>query len=119
MSTLPSGYEGVILSGEQPSITNLPQAFAGIVLIYNQSEKFIKIQSNRGVPIIGASVQVTNVTNPSFIAITDSSGFIAGKFDTSGNIQIKVTSGRTFYNFIIDGGNQQITTTFIFPIEFI
>lgn len=115
--SLPSGYEGLILSGEQAPVVNLPQAFRGIVLSYNNSEKFIRVQSNRGVAIVGAVVTVSNYINPPFTATTGSTGTIEGIFDLTGIIPVRVTSGKTFYDFTIDGADQEITTILTFPTE--
>lgn len=117
--SLLEGYEGIVLSQEQSPVVNLPQAFAGVVLTYNNGEKFIKIQSSRGVPIVGATVSVNNPVGDDFTETTDSAGVIAGIFDLSGTIQVRVTSGRVFYDYQIDGTNQFVNTTFTFPTEFI
>lgn len=75
--SLPSGYEGIILSGEQASVSNLPQAFRGVVLSFSGDTVFINVKNGLGKPITGMTVKTTFGANE-----------LTGFTDANGNVQI-------------------------------
>lgn len=110
-----TGFEGIIITDESPN-AKIATGFQGFLVEYRPNEKFIKIVTSRGKPFGGCIVNV-NQTNP-FTAVTDIDGFIFGVFDTSGIIDVQVTSGKVVYNYTINATNQPLLTTFVFPLDY-
>lgn len=86
--SLPSGYEGLILSGEQAAVTNLPLAFRGVVLSFSGETVFINVKNGLGKPIAGMEVSTPYSSN-TLTGYTDSNGNIQILCDATGTISFR------------------------------
>jgi hypothetical protein len=102
--SLPSGYEGIILTGEQAPVTNLPQAFRGVVLSFSGETIFINVKNGLGKPIVGMEVS-TPYNTTTLTGFTDANGNVQILSDATGTITFK--KDKTFrtraYNRGTDG----------------
>jgi hypothetical protein len=86
--SLPSGYEGIILSGEQAPVTNLPLSFRGVVLSYSGDTIFVNVKNGLGKPIVGVEVS-TPFGLTTLTGFTDENGNVAILCNATGTITFK------------------------------
>lgn len=111
--SLPSGYEGIILSGEQAPVTNLPLAFRGIVLSFSGETVFINVKNGLGKPIVGMEV-TTPYNSTTLTGFTDASGNVQILCDNTGTITFK--KDKTFRTRSFDRVTEGSLVNFTFNI---
>lgn len=109
--SLPDGYEGLILSGEQAPAVNLPQAFRGIVLSFSGETVFLNVTNGLGRPIEGMTVS-TDYSGTTLTGYTDENGSIQILSDDTGTILMQ--KEKTFRALSFDRSTDGSVINFVF-----
>ena len=86
--SLPTGFEGLVLTGAQAPVTNLPQGFKGIVLSFSEETLFITVKNGLGKPLVGLEVN-TPYSGSTLVGYTDENGACQILCDATGSITFK------------------------------
>lgn len=111
--SLPSGYEGLILSGDQAPVTNLPQAFRGVVLSFSGETVFIRVTNGLGKPIEGMQVQ-TDYSSTTLTGFTDANGSCQILSDDTGTIRF--AKDKTFRLKSFDRSTEGSIVNYVFNV---
>jgi hypothetical protein len=111
--SLPSGFEGIILSGEQAPVTNLPQAFRGVVLSFSGDTIFVNVKNGLGKPIAGMEVS-TPFSGSTLTGFTDASGNVQILCDATGTITFR--KDKTFRTRSYDRSTEGAIVNYVYNI---
>jgi len=110
---LPSGFEGLILSGAQAPVTNLPIGFKGIVLSFSEETVFISVVNGLGKPMEGLEVS-TPYSGNTLTGFTDENGAVQILCDPSGTIIFK--KDKTFRTLSYDRTTQGNLINYVYQV---